>query len=142
MYKRILFATDLSKPQHDLCQQAVNIASHFNSELTLLHVIDLPQSVQYAQALGFAEFNTAPTDEGALVLATLADEFNIPKERQIIDVGRAKFCIPETAKKLAIDLLLLGHSRDNDAPHVFGSLTQTVMEHVPCDVMILKRNSI
>jgi len=138
MYQKLLFATDLSKPQHDLCAQAVKIAKHFDSSLYLLHVYDIPTSTQYAAALGFAEFTSPPTEDIKAVLNTLAKEFDIDDAHQIIKTGSAKKIIPQVAKDLAIDMILLGNHYDSTKQHLFSTVTQSVIHESNCDVVILK----
>ena len=57
MYNVILHATDLSSEHYSICEKAADFARHFKAKLYLLHVIELPASLQLAQGLGFAEFD-------------------------------------------------------------------------------------
>ena len=51
MYTNILFATDLLTEHKHLVESAAAIAKHFHAKLYLLHVIELPSTLQLAQGL-------------------------------------------------------------------------------------------
>ena len=58
MYKNILHLTDLTTQHYLMCEKAMKIAQQFQAKLYLLHVIELPPTLQLAQGLGFAELDS------------------------------------------------------------------------------------
>ncbi len=90
MYTHILLATDLNENHFAICQQAVDIAKRFHAKLFLLHVIEPPATLQLAQGLGFAEFDTPIKTDAETVMAALGDALNIPSEQQFVEIGSIK----------------------------------------------------
>ena len=68
MYTNILFATDLLNEHNHLVKKADAIAKQFNATLYLLHVIELPPSVQLTK-LGFAELANPSKEDAQTVLS-------------------------------------------------------------------------
>lgn len=138
MYTKILFATDLNSEHAHLTEKAVSIAKQFKATLHLLHVIELPASVQLAQGLGFTELASPSTEDAQTVLSLMSDNYKIPAKQQHVDIGSVKACIFEKAKELNCELIILGSHTENSIPSLLGSTAHAVVNHAPCDVLILK----
>lgn len=141
MYKTILHATDLNTNHFDLCKKSVKLAHKFGAKLFLIHVIEIPTSLQLAQGLGFAELTAPIKDGAATVMSTLAEALNLPIEQFQIEIGSAHTHILEFGKKINCDLIILGSS-PHSFPALLGSTGQNIMHHATGDVLVLHANSI
>lgn len=140
MYTRILYATDLSSAHYPQCQQALEIALKFNATLYLLHVLETPSSLQLAQGLGFAEFDSpVPVQEDAeAVLQTLGDALNIPAAQQFVEIGSIKTHVLEKIAALECNLLIIGSHGKQNLPTLLGNTARSLVESAPCDVLTLR----
>lgn len=138
MYKIILHPTDLSENHYDMCKQAADIAHYFKAKLHLLHVIQLPSSIQIAQSLGFTELASPATDDAKTVMNLLGESLNIPAEQQHVEVGSIRNHILDLADKLGCGLIILGSQSPNSISSFLGSTAQTILHHAPCDVLTLR----
>lgn len=138
MYSNILFATDLKEDHFALCQQAAAIAKAFKGQLSLLHVIEAPASLQLAQGLGFAELINPVKDDAQTVMSALGDALNIPLKRQYVEGGSIKTVILQKVKELHIDLIIIGSHSPNHLPAFLGSTANAIVHHANCDVLTLR----
>lgn len=139
MYKNILFATDLLKEHTHLIEKAASLAKQFNAKLYLLHVIELPTTLQLAQGLGFTELVNPAKDDAQTVLTLIGEEFNIPKEDLFVEIGSVKAHIFKKVKELNCQLIIIGNHSSTISMHSFlGSTAHATVNHAPCDVFVLR----
>ena len=138
MYKHILHATDLSENHFHMCQQAVEIAKHFNAKLYLLHVIEPPASLQLAQGLGFAEFDSPIKDDAQTVMAVLGDALNIPLDQQFVEIGSIKTHVLSKAGALNCGLIIIGSHTQRKLPAFLESTAHHILRDAACDVLTVK----
>ena len=138
MYNNILFATDLLNEHNHLTIKAAEIAKQFKAKLYLLHVIELPASIQLAQGLGFTELANPAKDDAQTVLSLLGENLNVPAKQQFVEIGSVKEHIFNKVKELNCGLIILG-SHSSTGLHTFlGSTANAVVNHAPCDVLTLR----
>ncbi|MBN9229701.1 MAG: universal stress protein UspA [Legionella sp. 40-6] len=138
MYTNILLATDLLTEHNHLAEKALTITRHFNANLYLLHVIELPASYQLAQGLGFTELAEPAKDDAQTVLALLGEQLNVPQERQFVDIGSVKEHIFRRAKELNCELIIVGSHSTTGLTSLLGSTAHATVNHAPCDVLTLR----
>ena len=138
MYTHILHATDLSENHFHMCQQAVEIAKRFNAKLYLLHVIEPPASLQIAQGLGFAEFDSPIKDDAQAVMAVLGDALNIPVEQQFVEIGPITTHVQAKVKDLSCTLIIIGSHTPCNLPAFLGSTAKDIIHDAKCDVLTLR----
>lgn len=138
MYKIILHATELKENHYDICMKSVQLAKHFHAKLHLIHVIEIPSSLQWAQSLGFAPLAPPEKDGAQIVMSTLSEALKIPKTHLHIEIGPAYSHILALQKKLAADLITLGGEAAHNLPTLPGSTAHAILHHAPCDVLILR----
>ncbi|RUR16407.1 universal stress protein [Legionella sp. km535] len=138
MYKNILFASDLLNEHYHLAEKAANIAKQFNAKLYLLHVIELPASVQLAQGLGFTELANPAKDDAQTVLSLIGENLNIPTDQQFVEIGSVKENIFEKVKELNCQLIIIGNHSSKGIQTFLGSTAHATVNHAPCDVLTLK----
>jgi len=138
MYTNILYATDLNEEHSHITKKAAEIARYFNAKLYLLHVIDLPATVQLAQGLGFTELAHPAKDDAQTVLSLIGESINIPVDQQIVEIGSVKEHIFRKVKELDCQLVLLGSHSFHGFPSFLGSTAHATVDHAPCDVLTLR----
>ncbi|KTD50938.1 universal stress protein [Legionella quateirensis] len=138
MYKNILFASDLLNEHYHLAEKAANIAKQFNAKLYLLHVIDLPASVQLAQGLGFTELANPAKDDAQTVLSLIGEDLKVPTNQQFVEIGSVKEHIFSKVKELDCQLIIIGNHSSKGIQTFLGSTAHATVNHAPCDVLTLK----
>lgn len=141
MYTNILYATDLLNEHSHLSQKAVYIAKQFDAKLFLLHVIELPASIQLAQGLGFTELASPAKDDAQTVLSLIGDTFHIPVKQQFVEIGSVKEHIFAKVRELNCQLIIIGNHASSGLHSFLGSTANAVVNHAPCDVLKLSIES-
>src|SRR5271167_314471 len=72
MYKRILVAVDGSETADAALQEAIKLAKDHDSQIRLLHVVDLTMAYSAVEAPYIFEYRKAMEEEGKKVLADSA----------------------------------------------------------------------
>ena len=140
MYTHILHATDLSENHFHMCQQAVDIAKRFNAKLYLLHVIEPPATLQLAQGLGFAEFDSPIKGDAQAVMAVLGEALDIPLDQQFVEIGSINTHVIEKVKELDCTLIIIGKHTPSKLPAFLGSTARDIIHDAKCDVLTLQAN--
>ena len=138
MYRCILHATDLQENHLNYCEQAVKIAKAFKAELFCLHVLDIPNSWQIAQGLGFAENEPFPLEETQEIMRALGQQLEIPKENMLVMHGNLRHAISDCIENLQPELVLIGSPSNQILQGEITHLSHFMVDHAPCDVMILR----
>jgi universal stress protein A len=138
MYTNILFATDLLNEHNQLTQKAAEIAKYFKANLYLLHVIELPASIQLAQGLGFTELATPAKDDAQTVLSLIGETLHVPAAHQFVEIGSVKEHIFSKVKALNCDLIIIGSHSTIGLNSFLGSTAHATVNHAPCDVLTLR----
>jgi nucleotide-binding universal stress UspA family protein len=138
VYTSILHATDLSENHFDIAKKAAEIARMFGAKLHLLHVIELPASLQLAQGLGFTELANPVKDDAQTVIALLGEALNIPSTQLHVEIGSLKAHILEKVKELNCNLVILGSHNPSAVPAFLGSTAYAMFNHASCDVLTLR----
>lgn len=138
MYHTILHPTDLQENHFQLCEKAAAIAKRFEARLILLHVIQPPTSLQFAQSLGFAEFDKPIKDDALAVLKVVAESLNVPSSQLLVEVGSIKQHILDKTEELACDLIIIGNHNESSFHPFLGSTAHAIVHHARCDVITLK----
>jgi nucleotide-binding universal stress UspA family protein len=136
--RRIIFCADFSDPSQRALEYALSAALEFNSELTLLHVLEnLPNSANIEE-----EITTAKKQLDKLISP---DMTKAGKIKTLVRIGKAYEQIIEVALEAQADLVIMavrGRNAMNLA--VFGSTTYRVIQLGPCPVLavhVLKSES-
>lgn len=133
-----MHATDLSENHYNLCQKAVEIANCHGATLFLLHVIEIPTSLQWAQSLGFAELATPSKANAQTVIDTLGDALGIPNDNLFVEIGSAYSHILTKINELACDLVILGNHSIESFADMMGSTASAIMHHATCNILTLQ----
>jgi nucleotide-binding universal stress UspA family protein len=142
--KSILAPVDFSSASHKALAYAAALAEHFDAKLTLLYVHEPAASVGidgfYPLMLGSDELVAAYKENLAkLVQKQLGDDSRV--EKILIREGRAYFEIAETARALKSDVIVISTHGYSGLNHVLlGSVTERVVRHAPCPVLVVREH--
>ncbi len=134
----MLHATDLKEDHFDVCQKAYNLAQEIGADFHLLHVVSPPTTLQWAQSLGFAEFDKPIPDQAEAVLQVVAEGLGVPKDHMHVKVGSIKHTILDMIKELDCDLLIIGSDTPEGVQILLGSTANALTHYAPIDVLTLR----
>lgn len=138
MYNNILHATDLREEHFHISEKAKAIADYFKAKLYLLHVIELPASVQLAQGLGFTELSHPVKDDALTVIELLGEALGVPKKQQMVEIGSVAEHMFKKVRELNCNLIIIGSHTTEHFATFLGSTASATVHHAPCDVMTLR----
>ncbi|HWK49112.1 MAG TPA: universal stress protein, partial [Steroidobacter sp.] len=108
-YKNILLVVDLSDDSQIIGERAKAIAACYQSEITLLHVVEyVPVEPMGEALLPTVQIEGELVDRAKLRLAELAQRLSLSSSRQLVETGGIKSEIIRTAQRLKSDLIVLG----------------------------------
>ena len=142
--KRILAATDFSDCSEHALRYACEFAEVFDSELTLLHVIESPAAAYSSYVAGHVDVHFIEEDlkrDAEAKLKTLPSpqwQEKLSITRDIV-VGSPFVETVRYAKEHDIDLIVLGtHGRGAIAHMLMGSTAERVVRKAPCPVLTVR----
>jgi nucleotide-binding universal stress UspA family protein len=145
MFTHILCPTDLKERAFIALKTAVQIAHQFNSRITMLNVHDEFLNKQEREMLrvsfdSLKEKYTQVAIESreqmrAAIRQLHADNIRVSYK---LREGKPAKKIVKTAEKLGVDLIVMAtDGRDNLKDFVTGTITEYVINHVPCPVLVI-----
>jgi len=151
-FRRILVTTDFSETSLGAFPVAVEIATHFQAELLLVHVLpvdaptpwDIPPYADFGLAsLPLPEYETQVRQEVDRRLSVLAAKHaQTAKVRCLVSRGDAAAEIGRLAAEEKADLIVLAtHGWTGWRHLVFGSVAEKVLREAPCPVLSVRGSS-
>ena len=143
-YERILVALDFSPVASKLMGLAKRLASQFEAELLLIHVVEYIPPLDPA-----GDMVAAPlwdVDEQQLVeaaerrLDALAAEHGLSDCSREVPVGSAKRMIARCAADRQCDLIIIGSHGRQGIGRLLGSTAVGVLHRAQCDVLAVRAN--
>lgn len=147
MFNKILIPVDGSPPSLDALKTAINLAKTTQSELTVLHVVDLSSAYVFLEtmtALNSQQIHTMADEMETNGKRILNDALNEIKSASIIcnsilKTGRPATMICETAKTDQFDLIIMGNRGLSDFKGLLlGSVSHQVLQRSHCPVLLVK----
>jgi nucleotide-binding universal stress UspA family protein len=129
-FKHILVPTDFSASSSGAVELAIDMATQFNAELTLLHVWELPVYPYMELMLNAAEIANNAEKAAAKCLDTKLNEVQarLPRAKALLKMGLAWQQIVETSKESKADLLVMAtHGRRGFEHPLMGSVTEKLV---------------
>lgn len=138
-YKNILLVVDLSDDSQIIGERAKAIAACYQSEITLLHVVEyVPVEPMGEALLPTVQIEGELVERARLRLAELAKKLSLPNSRQLVETGGIKSEIIRSAQRLHSDLIVLG-SRERHGLAILLNFTEdTILHAAPCDVLAVR----
>jgi universal stress protein A len=141
--KKILVPNDFSDPSKKAFQYARRLAEQFDSEIVLLHVIELPPPIAAIHLAYDArrsyqdQVTSAKKNLRALSSSTRSKRF--PVVSSVIRTGHAPNEISKAAKDLDVDLIVIATHGYTSWRHLcLGSTTERVVRTAPCPVLAVR----
>jgi len=138
-YKLILNATDGSEVSESATSQAIYLARMTGAELLILHVVET--SFAWYTGAFYQQLVDELRDFGNKVLesaAQIAEQEGVRARTMSVD-GQSGTAIVRIAESEGADLIVvgaLGRSMVEEA--LVGSISQHVVRHAPCPVLVVK----
>ena len=138
-YKSILLVVDLSDDSQIIGERAKAIAACYQSEITLLHVVEyVPVEPMGEALLPTVQIEGELVERARLRLAELAKKLSLSNSRQLVETGGIKSEIIRSAQRLHSDLIVLG-SRERHGLAILLNFTEdTILHAAPCDVLAVR----
>ena len=135
--KHILCPIDFSEGTSKIVKSAMTLAKALNAKLTVLTVVEhLSPSV--CGQVDIHHIQQQMVQEAHKKLTTLAQKYHLNKEQTMIVTGYSKETILSVAKKLTVDLIVIGRRGEYSVAHRFlGSTSRTVANAAGCDVYVV-----
>jgi nucleotide-binding universal stress UspA family protein len=148
-FRRILVTTDFSDTSLEALPVAVEIASHFDAELLLLHVLpvdtptpwDVPPYADFGLAsLPLPEYEAQVRREVERRLEAVASKHaQAVKIRSLLGRGDAAAEVGRLATEEKADLIVIAtHGWAGWRHLVFGSVAERVLREAPCPVLSVR----
>jgi nucleotide-binding universal stress UspA family protein len=150
-FRRILVTTDFSDTSLTALPVAVELASHFDAELLLIHVLpvdaptpwDIPPYADFGLASSpLPEYETQVRQEVERRLAQVAAR-HAPggvKIRTLVARGEAASEVGRIAVAEKTDLIILAtHGWTGWRHLVFGSVAEKILREAPCPVLSIRK---
>ena len=139
---RILVTTDFSRNAEEALRFAVPLAQQLGGKITLLHSIDWKVNPQMRSAPGIIDtMNKVAKDAAEDRLESLA-RAKVPQElleKTIVEFAPAQVGIPETARDLKIDLIVISTRGHTGLQRILlGSTAARVVRYASCPVLTVR----
>lgn len=133
-----------------IVKYASGIADRSDGELHLLHVYQTVSGVGVAAnrtfkpiRLSVDEISSRMEKEHREKLSAFAAEHHIDQRHTHLLPGAARDVLPYVARELTADLVVMGAmARSARSGDVLGSTAERALDHLPCDVLILRPDAV
>lgn len=138
IYKRILFATDLTQEAHRHVDMKVrNLADIYEAELHCTHAVESLSAVAY-QYIGTVEIQDQLVEEAEKEMKKVCDAIGVNDEYRHVRVGHPKTEIIDLAQELKVDLIIVGSHGRHGLSAIVGSTCNAIIHGAHCDVLVLR----
>ncbi|MBX0289077.1 universal stress protein [Hymenobacter sp. HSC-4F20] len=148
--KNLLVPTDFSSTAHHAFEVALQIAQRTGGNITLMHVVELPESARFASTGGLAGgggLNDVYTLKLLQVVKHRMHELMAEAHRtapgmvvhDVIHTASFEDAMLDAIQERQIDLVVMGAKDHNSWEHFFtGSRTEHIVRLAPCPVLTVK----
>lgn len=140
-FKHILIPTDFSPSSAAAIELAINMATQFDAELTLLHVWELPVYPYMELMMSSAEITNAVEKAATECLETKLKEVRsrLPRAKSLLKMGIPWQQIVDISKESKADLLIMGtHGRRGFEHAIMGSVAEKLVRLSPIPVLTVR----
>ena len=136
-WKKILVATDGSKFSSIAVNKAIDFAAAYGGSLVVVSVVDVPSEF-YAEAPGAVEDMVRKAKEYTAAVRKQAEAAGVKAETYVGESETFE-AIVKLARDEAVDMIVVGsHGRTGLRRLLMGSVTEKVIGHAPCPVLVAK----
>lgn len=141
IYRRILVATDFSDTSRIAIEQGLKLAKQSNAELLVAHCFTVPNCVTFAPHVAYASWEEhcrAEAEKNIGPVIERAGKENL-KARMLILSGLPDDAILQAAKRLDVDLIVIGTHERRTVPRLFlDSTAAAVVLRASCAVLTVR----
>jgi nucleotide-binding universal stress UspA family protein len=138
-WDRILVASDCSPGSEVALTRALDLAAAYDSELTIVMAMDLPIQAQ-GEALGVNGEVIRRCQDHVAEVQRRGETLNINVHGVVLK-GQAYQAITNLARQQKMNLIVMGsHGHTGLTRLLMGGVTERVIGHAPCPVLVVKRN--
>ncbi len=136
-WKKIVMATDGSRYSVAATERAIRFAKSYGGEIAVLSVVDVPTEF-YAEAPQAVEKMVAKAKEYTASVKKQAEAAGVKAETFVAE-AEADEAIINLAKEQKASVIVVGsHGRTGLKRLLMGSVTENVIGHAPCPVLVVK----
>lgn len=136
-WKKILLSTDGSKYSKTAAERAIDFAKSYGGELKAISVVDVPSEF-YGEAPQVVE-DLVKKARGYVEDAKKQAEAAGIKTETFVREGETYQAIIDRAKEQDVNIIVIGsHGRTGLKRLLMGSVTEKVIGHAPCPVLVVK----
>lgn len=129
-----------------ILSEALDISSQLGGKVHVVHAFDVGPDIAAAgnSIVSMSSMNVDEIVERAhavhsTALADLLRRFKVPDKQVHMKNGRASELLPYMARELSVSLVVMGAvARGRLEQAIIGSTAERVLDHLPCDVLIIK----
>jgi nucleotide-binding universal stress UspA family protein len=137
-WDRILVATDGSEYSRKAVDKALDLLQYSRGRLTVVAVLEISAHI-YAVAPEITEEKIKLPQKYVEEVKELAASRGLLAEGFVREAECANEVITDIARKQSIDLIVVGsHGRTGLKRLLMGSVTESVIAHAPCPVLVVK----
>ncbi len=145
MFTHILCPTDLKERAFIALRKAVQIAHQFNARITMLNVHDEFLNKEEREMLRVS-FDSLKSEYAQVAVESREQMRAAIRQLNAEDIqvvyklseGKPAKEIVKVAQKLSVDLIVMAtDGRDNIKDFVTGTITEHVINHAPCPVLVI-----
>jgi nucleotide-binding universal stress UspA family protein len=137
-WDRLLVASDCSPGSEPALARGLELAATYDSELTVVTVMDLPLKAQ-GEALGISAEVMHRCQDHVDEIQRRGEALHL-KVRVAVLKGQAYQAITKLAREQRMDLIVMGsHGHTGLTRLLMGGVTERVIGHSPCPVLVVKR---
>jgi nucleotide-binding universal stress UspA family protein len=136
-WKKVLVATDGSKHSAIAVDHAINFAKSYGGELKVLSVVDMPDEL-YGEAPELVDDLVKKSRAFAEKAQEQAEANGVSAEIFVREAEAYK-AITDLAAEEKVEIIVMGsHGRTGLKRLLMGSVTEKVIGHAPCPVLVVK----
>jgi len=140
MYKHILYATDFSKASLETEKKVAELATQFNAQLSVIHVVNHGSTVWMGGGGYFvlAELGEETITDSNKALRACAERIPLDLSNTHSTQGSPKREIVKYAEEVGADLITIGSHGHYRASDLLGTTANSVLHKAKCDVLVIQ----
>lgn len=138
-YNKILLAVDL-RVTHDVytISRAIDLAKESKASLSIIHVMEPIYAYGSVQGQTMVDLEKKIAMDARKAFQDLASGYDISADKLLLEIGAPKTVIVEVAKKLNVDLIIVGAHSKHGIQALLGSTADGVISQAHCDVLTVR----
>jgi universal stress protein A len=143
IYTNILVALDLSDDAEKVLLKAIDIASRYQSKLTVVHIVEpLISDANFVLPVMSVEIETALKERAKTFLGELAKKYAAVKLDVAVEIGSIKGEVFRLVEEKKINLIIIGTHGRHGVARLLGSTASAILHGTPVDVLAVRVGSV